>query len=184
MSVINRRLTYDDLATFPDDGKRYEIIGGELLVSPAPRPKHQEISRRLSERFSTLLMHQLGRAKVYPAPIDVRFSPEDVVEPDLVVIRTERRAIVGELAIDGAPDLIVEVLSPSTRAYDEVAKAALYAREGVTEYWLVDPESATVRIFTLTGGQYEPVPHDGQTAKSALFPELTVEIASLFTDLW
>ncbi len=184
MSVINRRLTYDDLATFPDDGKRYEIIGGELFVSPVSRPKHQQISRRLSERFSTVLMHQLGRAKVYHAPVDVRFSAEDVVEPDLVVIRTERRAIVGELAIDGAPDLLVEILSPLTHAHDEVAKAALYAREGVSEFWLVDPASATVRVFALVDGRYELVPHDGQTAKSALFPELTVDITALFADLW
>ncbi len=184
MSVTSRRLTYNDLAALPDDGKHYEIIEGVLFVSAAPRPKHQEITTRLFERFSAILVHQLRRGKVYFAPIDVRFTPEDVAEPDLVFIRSERRAIIGDLVVDGAPDIIVEVLSPSNRAYDEVVKAALYAREGVTEYWLVDPENATVGVFALVDSQYLAVPHDGQTATSALFPELTVEIASLFADLW
>jgi Uma2 family endonuclease len=182
MSVINRRLTYDDLAEFPNDGKRYELIGGELLVSPAPRIAHQRLIVRLLDLF-TPVRRGKSASEVFLAPTDVRFSPEDVVEPDLLVIRAERQSIVGELVIDGSPDLIVEILSPSTRTYDEVAKAALYAREGVTEYWLVDPESTTVRIFTLSGGQYEPVPHDGQTARSALFPELTVDITALFAGL-
>ncbi len=183
MSVTSRRLTHTDLAGFPDDGKRYELIEGVLHVAPAPNTTHQRLIVRLMDLFAPLRRGEAG-SEIFLAPYDVRFSAEDVVQPDLLVVRPQRATIVGAQRIEGAPDLIVEILSPGTRVYDEVVKAALYAREGVTEYWLVDPELATVRVFALVEGQYQAVPHDGRTATSALFPELTVEIASLFTDLW
>lgn len=133
MSLLTRPLTYDDLLPMPKDGKRYEIIGGELHVAAAPSRKHQDA---LADVFESLRAWVRPRrlGKVYFAPVDVRISPTDIVEPDILFIRQDRLHIVEANTVEGAPDLIVEVLSPSTRDLDLVRKAALYANAGVEEY--------------------------------------------------
>ena len=179
MSVATRPLTYDDLLETPDDGNRYEIIGGELIVSPSPTPKHQLALRNLF-----LLVHEHSRkddaGEVFFAPLDVRFHPHDIVEPDLLFIRKERLHLIEEKLIEGAPDLVVEVLSPSSRRRDQVRKMALYARSGVEEYWIADPENNDLLIYTLADGQYQQVPPSDGSVRSRLLPDLVVDIASVF----
>jgi Uma2 family endonuclease len=146
--------TYPDYRRLPDNGMRYEIIRGELFMSPAPRPKHQEVSLNLA-----LAMHQFvkehGLGKVYSAPIDL-ILPDlaNPVQPDLLFIRQERLAMVKENFIEGAPDLIVEVLSPSNPDLDRRIKFQIYAQAGVAEYWLVDPEHRQIEVYVLRGQAY------------------------------
>lgn len=181
MSITTRPLTYDDLLQMPDDGKRYEIIDGELYVSPSPIPKHQELLGRLHVIMS-LFVAEHGQGKVYVAPLDVRLAEHDVVEPDMLFISTERIGIIGETMITGAPDLVIEVLLPSTRARDESLKADLYARAGVQEYWLVDPQAQTLVIHTLEDGRWVPVGSAGRP-ESRVLGGLTVDVSALFVDL-
>jgi Uma2 family endonuclease len=143
---IPHRLTYEDLLQFPEDGLRHELIGGEHFMTPAPSWKHQTASFNLSYFFGDYLRRNpLGRALA--APFDIVLSAEDVVEPDLVFISNERAGILNERNASGAPDLVIEILSPGTRRVDETLKLQLYERVGVLEYWMLDPAPETVRIF-------------------------------------
>jgi len=146
--------TYEDYARLPDNGVRYEIIGGELYMSPAPRTKHQIASYELGFAFGLFVKrHKLGRILV--APIDVRLPDlADPVQPDIVFILKARLHIIKEKSIEGAPDLIVEILSPGTEGYDRRTKFQLYARAGVKEYWMVDPDTCTMEIYVLRGEAY------------------------------
>ncbi len=140
MSIATRLLTYEDLCQTPDDFNRYEIIGGELIVAPSPISKHQRVSSRLQRWFGNFVTDRdLG--EIIAAPCDVKLDQHDIVQPDLLFIARERLHIIGDKYIDGAPDLLVEVLSPTTRRRDRTRKADLYARAGVREYWLADPDA-------------------------------------------
>ncbi|HEY6324052.1 MAG TPA: Uma2 family endonuclease [Thermoanaerobaculia bacterium] len=143
------RLTYQDLRRLPDDGMRHELIDGEHYVTPAPRPKHQRVSGRLYLRLGTFLEeHPLGR--VYYAPLDVVLTDLDCVEPDLLYVSDEReQRQMTEDYLEGAPDLVVEILSPSTKRVDQGVKHRLYERFLVQEYWIVDPEKETVSVYRL-----------------------------------
>lgn len=145
---LSGRLTYEDYVALPDDGTRYEIHDGELSVTPAPGTRHQDTSIRLA---SLLLSHvtACGLGKVYAAPIDVIFDPHTVVQPDIVFVDTGRRAIITARAIEGAPTLLVEILSPSTVQIDRVRKRPLYARHGVPYYWMVDGEARALEAYVL-----------------------------------
>ncbi|MGH7898466.1 MAG: Uma2 family endonuclease, partial [Candidatus Binatia bacterium] len=127
-------LTYEDYAELPDDGKQYEILDGELFVSPAPVPRHQRVSRNLLRVLDDHVRgHELGEVLV--SPIDVILAPTTIAQPDLLFIRTGRGAIVTERAVEGPPDLVIEILSPSSNRKDRTTKAAVYARFGVAHYW-------------------------------------------------
>ena len=141
------RLTVDDLRRLPDDGLRHELIDGEHYVSPAPRTKHQRISGQVfGQMFMYLKEHPLG--KVYYAPLDVVFSDIDCVEPDLLYVSREREARqMNEDYLEGAPDLVVEILSPSTKHVDREVKHRLYERFRVPEYWIIDPENEVVKVY-------------------------------------
>jgi Uma2 family endonuclease len=181
MSVLDRPLTYDDLRQMPDDGQRYEIIDGRLVVSPAPTLEHQDLVVRLCALFLAFIMpRRLG--KIYTAPADVRISPENTVQPDIFFVSRERLHLRRHGVLEGAPDLVVEVLSPSTHIYDEVRKADLYARAGVREFWLVDPDDQTIRIYTLVEDRYEFVPHEGTTVRSVILPGFAVDLVTLFAE--
>jgi Uma2 family endonuclease len=147
------KLTYDDYLCLPDDGKRHEIIDGEHVMTPAPSTRHQRISGNL---FLLLAAHiqQTRSGELFAAPTDVRLSDVDVVQPDLSFITYERRSIITPQCIDGAPDLVIEILSEATRRRDEVVKRKLYERFGVTEYWVVDPELETVKCHRLDDQRY------------------------------
>jgi Uma2 family endonuclease len=147
------KLTYADYRLFPADGRRHEIIDGDHYVNPAPGTYHQLVSGRLYVQLSNAIASP-GLGEVYPTPIDVQLSEHDVVQPDLVVVLEARRTIVTPTKIKGAPDLVVEILSPSTAETDRTQKLHLYERAGVPEYWIVDPEEHVVEQYVLREGAY------------------------------
>lgn len=144
-------LTYDDLVQFPDDGKRRELLDGELIVSASPAVRHQIVAQRM---FFALESHvrEHGAATVFFAPLDIILSPETVVEPDVFVILDEQRSIITEPNIKGVPALVVEVLS--NPRIDRVRKRQIYARFGVPQYWIADPDSDRIEIHRLADGEY------------------------------
>ncbi len=145
---------YEDYLKLPVDGKTYQIIGGNLFMTAAPLVYHQAISRNLGFIIWEFVKeHDMGEE--YDAPIDVVFSSVNVVQPDIIYISKERLNIKKEKAIYGAPDMVIEILSPTTREMDVLFKKALYQRFGVREYWLVDPEEKKVEVFFIEGGKYE-----------------------------
>lgn len=148
------KLTYQDYCRFPDDGGRHEILDGEHYVTPAPRLPHQSFLMRLGTQFET----QIGeRDLVYAAPVDVQLSDVDILQPDLAVVVPARRHILTETKIMGAPDLVGEVLSPSTGSRDRGLKKQRYAAGGVPEYWIIDLETRVLEQHVLQGGQYQLV---------------------------
>jgi Uma2 family endonuclease len=142
-----RKLTYNDYALIPEDGQRHEIIDGEHYVTAAPFIPHQRLSFELSGRFWTYLRSQpIGQA--LSAPVDVLLSKHDIVQPDLLFISNERAGIAADPRnVRGAPDLLVEILSKSTRKLDEVLKLDLYERSGVLEYWIFDTYRRSVQAY-------------------------------------
>ena len=182
MSVAHRIYTYDDLASTPDDGKRYEIIGGELLVSPAPILDHQKVVGILFMLLRLFVStNRLG--EVYTAPTDVRLSPHNSVQPDILFISRERLHICRRQFVDGAPDLIIEVPSDRTRGVDLVRKRALYAMAGVPEYWIVDLADRTITVLTLVDGEYHSVEQREGVARSLVVPGFAVTVAEVFASL-
>ena len=149
MAVVDPRYVYEDLLAMPEDGRRHELLEGDLLVSPSPNRRHQRIVSNLDRLFGRLEVQGLGEG--YVAPFDVVFDRHTVFEPDVMFIRTERLGIVGERNVSGAPDLVVEVLSESTRDMDLGPKLRAYGRHGVGEYWVVDPDANTVQVFRREG---------------------------------
>jgi Uma2 family endonuclease len=143
---VDTRLTYDDYCLLPNNGRRYEIVDGELLVTPSPRRAHQKVVTQLT-RFLGNFVETTGCGEVYVAPFDVVFSLFDVVEADILYVSKERASVITEKNVQGAPDLVVEVLSESTAEIDRTTKLKLYARYGVQEYWLIDPEECTAEIY-------------------------------------
>ena len=140
------KFTYEDFLLFPDDGKRHEIIDGEHYVTPSPNLKHQAASGNLFGLLWThLRRHPIGR--IFAAPFDVVFSDLDVVEPDLLYVSRDRFEVLTRQHVRGAPDLVIEILSPGTRRTDEMTKRKLYERFGVLEYWVVDPELDTIKVY-------------------------------------
>jgi Uma2 family endonuclease len=151
--IRSSQLTYDDYLLFPDDGKRHEIIDGDHYVTPAPKTRHQKVSFNLTVALGSFVK-QRGLGLVLAAPSDVILSDENVVQPDLLFVSTARASIVTEDNIRGAPDLVIEIISETTRKKDEVTKRKLYERFEVQEYWVVDPELETVKIFRRTQRGY------------------------------
>lgn len=169
------KLTYKDYVQIPDDGQRHEIIDGEDYVSPAPETYHQ--------RLSGLILHQLmtqiedrGLGAVYHAPIDIQLSDFDIVQPDLVVVLASRRFIITPKKIKGPPDLVVEILSPSTGSRDQREKLDLYQRAGVPEYWIVDPDEHTVEQRVLKSGKYELVGRHSEAVDFRGLPGVRVDL--------
>lgn len=149
MSVpVRTGLVYEDLESFPDDGLRRELVDGELYVTAAPNRRHQRVVAEITATFRAYVRDHGG--EVLPAPADVYFARDTVVEPDVVLVGPQRVAdLDDERYVDIAPDLLVEVSSPSTRRLDLVKKRALYEREGVAEYWFVDLEAEVVDVYRL-----------------------------------
>jgi Uma2 family endonuclease len=180
------KLTYDDFLLFPDDGQRHELIDGEHYVTPSPNIRHQEISGRLYLLLGTWLnTHRLG--KIFYAPLDVRFSMFDVVEPDLLVVSNERAAeLLAGQHVCGSPDLIVEIASPSTRQRDETIKCRLYENSTVVEYWVVDPDIDVIRVYRRDGERFtrplELSREAGDELTSPLFPGLDIPLSHVFGD--
>jgi Uma2 family endonuclease len=185
MATTARKLTYHDLETIPEErpGDRHEVIAGELVVTPSPTPAHQIASGNIAYPLEHHVReHDLGL--VLYAPVDVRLTPDNVLIPDILFIARDRLHIIGEKTIDGAPDLVVEILSPGTRQRDLTVKRALYARFGVQEYWIVDPEAKTVTVLTLKDDRYEslPIADDGRIA-SRVLPGLRLTTDQVFANV-
>ena len=180
------KLTYDDFLLFPDDGQRHELIDGEHYVTPSPASKHQRIVWNLNGLLYIYLRdHPVGKA--FGAPLDVVFSHFDVVEPDLLFIAAERASrVLTEKNVQGAPDLVVEIGSPSTRKRDETIKRRLYERFGVTEYWVIDPELDAIKIYRRAGDRYERAAEltleAGDTLTSPLLPDLSLPLSAIFEE--
>jgi Uma2 family endonuclease len=178
------KLTYEDYLLFPDDGRRHELIDGEHYATPSPLTKHQRIVLNLS-----LILGPFVRKKklgeVFVSPVDVVLSNLDVVVPDLVYVSNERSKVVTDKNLQGAPDLVVEILSESTRKADEVTKRKLYERFGVKEYWILDPVLHTVKVFHRGARGFGRAAELSVEAKGALqsplFPALTIQLADIFT---
>ncbi|HEX8407561.1 MAG TPA: Uma2 family endonuclease [Thermoanaerobaculia bacterium] len=171
------KLTYEDYATIPDDGRRHEIIDGEHYVNPAPNIKHQTVSMRLAAAlYNFVTANSLGQ--VFHPRIDVVLSEYDVVEPDLLFISNARAHIITAKNIQGAPDLIVEILS-SNRDYDERLKYRTYERAGVAEYWIIDPFDDTVTIFRRAGTRFQRI-ETTDTLTTPLLPGFALSLRSLF----
>lgn len=171
-------LSYADLATYPDDGLRRELIGGRLAVTPAPRTRHQEIVFRLVGSFHAHLSRH-GGGRAFPAPYDVVLSDHDVVEPDLVFVADSQADIIGERNVTGVPALLIEVLSDPR--IDRVHKRDLYARSGVTEYWIVDGEADRIEVYSLDRGRYgKPgIFEPGDTLTFDALPGFAIDVAAL-----
>ncbi len=170
--------TYEDYRRLPDDGWRYEIIEGELYMSPAPEPIHQEYG---GEMFAALRdfgkKHNAGKA--YMAPIDViLFDLATPVQPDVLFICKERLHVVKKGRIEGAPDVVVEVLSPSNWLIDRREKFQAYAKSGVREYWIVNPLARTIELFVLRENRYELIGKygDGETVRSEVLSGFEVKV--------
>ncbi|WP_428275113.1 Uma2 family endonuclease [Candidatus Palauibacter sp.] len=140
-------ITWRDAQRMPDDGNRYEVIGGELFMTAAPNFRHQKVSQRVFKELDRVLQEP-GHGEVVYAPFGVEFPATDEgVQPDLLFVSNERREILGSDWIRGAPDLVVEILSPSTASHDRGIKLELYERQGVREYWIVDPDEHVVDVW-------------------------------------
>lgn len=143
--------TYDDWLRLPDDGYRYEVIDGVLHMTPPPAIGHQRASHRLDVAMSNFVeAHRLG--EVFSAPTGVRLPGQPVpVQPDIFFVSAERRDIIAEDYVEGAPDLVVEILSPGNWLYDRKEKMEAYAAAGVPEYWIVDHRTRSIEVFQLEG---------------------------------
>ena len=181
MSTTARLLTYDDLLALPDDGKRYEIVDGELIEMASPEGIHQHLIGLLYLIIRPWVA-QRGLGDVFIAPLDVRLSPHVIVQPDLIYLSAARFGRFRGRPVDGAPDLVIEVLSPSNRDYDERTKAGLYARHRVPEYWTVDAIETDIRARTLRAGRYDLLPQEGGILRSAVLPGLELDVAALFAE--
>jgi Uma2 family endonuclease len=181
------KLTYEDFLLFPDDGKRHELIDGEHYVTPCPNTRHQAIVGNLYWLVRSYLeQHPIGRA--FLAPFDIVFSNFDVVEPDLLYMSNARAAeILTTKHVEGTPELVIEIGSPSTRARDETIKRHLYERSGVSEYWVVDPELDVVRVYRREstdrfGRPIELSLERDDTLATPLLPDLELRLADVFKD--
>jgi Uma2 family endonuclease len=178
------KFTYDDLLRFPDDGKRHEIIDGEHYVTPSPNTNHQRTATNLTGMlWAHLQTHPIG--EVFSAPFDVVFSDFDVVQPDVLYISRERRPILTDKHVRGAPDLAVEILSPATRTIDETQKRELYERLDVREYWVVDPVLQTITIDRLVGDAFARVgtlsAERNDVLSTPLLPGFSARLTGIFT---
>lgn len=150
------KFTYSDYLLLPDNGKRYEILEGELLMSPAPNAKHQTTLIRLVRILSAYVEKNI-LGQVFIAPFDVVISKNDVVQPDLIFIPTKNEFKIKSSHMEGAPDLVVEIVSPGSAQRDRIIKRKIYALHGVKEFWLVHPEKEQIQILRLEKGDFKRI---------------------------
>jgi Uma2 family endonuclease len=175
------QFTYEDYLELPDDGKRYEIIDGELYMSTAPTTNHQRIAGNFfGLLFIYLRSHPIGI--LMSAPLEVFFSKTNLAQPDVVFISNERQNVVKAEHVKGAPDLVIEVLSPGTEKRHRTVKLKMYAKFGVGEYWMAKENTATGEIFRLRDGELVPVARLGKSdvLTSPLFPGLEIPLNEIF----
>jgi Uma2 family endonuclease len=182
-SVDTKRYTYEDYAQLPE-GSTHQLINGELVMTPAPGIIHQKVSGRLEFALREFVSREeLG--EVLDAPTDVLFSDTDTFQPDILFVPKRRLRIITEEKVEGAPDLIVEVLSPTTGYYDLTYKKSVYESSGVKEYWLVDPHQGTVEVLTNTPAGFQIHEKGKRTGivHSKLLEGFQVDLEKLFGGL-
>jgi len=154
MSAVSPRVSFAELQQWPDDGRRYELYDGEVIVVPSPFPRHQRVAWNIGDVLKGY--ERTAGGYMFAIPIDIVLSEYDVVQPDVVYFREARRHVIDMMAATrAAPDLAVEVLSRGTERRDRGRKLQMLARYGVPEYWLVDPIGNTLEIYTNRGGSLE-----------------------------
>jgi len=172
--------TYEDYALLPE-GAPYQLIGGKLVMTPAPTTYHQSISMRLELKLATFVLEKdLGM--VYYAPIDVYLGEKETYQPDIIFIAKDRLHIIEPAKVNGAPDLVIEILSPSTAYYDLKEKFKVYARQGVKEYWIIDPNDQSIEVYQEEEGkfkQFQRIEKEGKV-NSKVLPGFEVEISDIF----
>lgn len=173
--------TYQDYAAIPEDGHRYEVVRGVLYMSPAPNMRHQRIAGRIFYYLVTYIDLR-GLGNVYQAPADVELSSGNIVQPDVFVIRNIHLDRETSSRLRGAPDLVVEVASPSTARYDMNEKLNAYARAGVPEYWIANPDAHTIEVLKLEGSEFCSLGLFSGSAvlTSLVVPDLPVRVEQFF----
>ena len=178
-----RRLTYDDFVQFPDDGLRHEIIDGVHYVTASPNLRHQRLVGRLHAAFVLYLREHPEAGEAFLSPFDVVFTQFDVVEPDLLFVAADQQDILTEKHVRGAPAIVIEIFSPTTQTRDERIKYQLFAREGVREYWLVDPDGNRVAVCRRAAdGSFPRLVELGttDTLTTPLLPGFAIVLEDLF----
>jgi Uma2 family endonuclease len=174
-----KRWTYADYCRIPADGRRHEIVAGRHFVTPAPDQYHQFLCARLLYELIRLVQRP-GRGLVLGAPVDVHLAPGTIVQPDVVVVRGRSRPNSDAKKLRGAPDLLVEILSPSTRQHDRERKRALYERAGVREFWLVDPKARSIEQLVLRRGRYGPAMLATEKITLRTFRGITIDLREVW----
>ncbi|MFQ5638686.1 MAG: Uma2 family endonuclease [bacterium] len=179
----NLKYTYEDYQHLPEDRNRYEIIDGELYMTPSPLTVHQYILTNLGLEIGNHVT-QNNSGRIFWAPLDVLLSPYDIVQPDILFISNKNKNIITEKNIQGAPDLVVEILSSSTKERDLGMKKKLYARSGVREYWIIDPEEQKIEVFSLSNHDYKLLKayQKNQLLSSSVLPGLSIPLSKIFPD--
>ncbi|MBI2882731.1 MAG: Uma2 family endonuclease [Candidatus Methylomirabilis oxyfera] len=181
--TVQTKFTYEDYLLFPDDGRRHELIDGDHYMTPAPSTAHQRILLKVAHRIAAHL-DRYPLDHLYTAPTDVVLSKTDVIQPDLLFVSSARASLVTSQNIQGAPDLAVEILSEATRRTDEIIKRKLYERFGVQEYWIIDPEIETIKIYRMTAQGYHRVAELSDEAddmlSTPLLPDLSIPLKDIF----
>lgn len=177
------KFTYQDYLHIPED-KRYELMEGEFFVVPSPNESHQRISAELEYVLQSYVKKQ-KTGFVYYAPFDVVLSDEDVVQPDIIYVSKERRNIITRNNIQGAPDLVVEILSPKIGYRDREIKRKLYGKYGVKEYWIVDPVKQAVEVLSLDVDGYRKIGtyNVNTPLTSSLLKDLSIDLKSVFYEM-
>src|ERR1700719_3894656 len=174
-------LTVENYKLLPETGPRYQLIQGDLYMAPAPNRFHQEISRNLQFELHSYLKHNpIG--KLFDAPFDVYLDEVNVFQPDLVIVLNERLGILSEQGAEGAPELVVEILSPKTRRLDLVNKNREYSRSGVKELWFIDPDlrTATIHRFSSDGVEKIQQVNEEDTVATDLLPGFSLALEIIF----
>jgi Uma2 family endonuclease len=176
-----RALTAADYMSLPETGPRYQLIDGELFMAPAPNRNHQFICGELEYALRNYL-EQNPVGVLYHAPFDVQLTDTTVVQPDIAYFSNQRLSYLTDHGAEGAPDLVVEVLSPKTAQLDVGVKREIYARTGVLELWIVEPETRVIKIYRLAENSQTPAEtlSAQQTLTSQLLPGLSIDLARIF----
>lgn len=178
----DRKLTYAFLEELPEDDLRHEIIDGVHYVTPSPLIRHQRVARELLLAIALYLRaHPIG--EVFTDKVDVLLGLHDIVVPDLVYVSNERARMLTEKNVQGAPDLVIEISSTSTRARDVRLKRALYERAGVQEYWFAEPRDSTIDVYRAANGRFLPAERfaaGGPPLETPLLPGLTIDLVAVF----
>ncbi|MCH7745138.1 MAG: Uma2 family endonuclease [Chloroflexi bacterium] len=182
MTLETKRLTYEDYLKGPEIKQRYDIIDGEMIMAPSPNLQHQRILRKLFLQVHRFVSeHQSGEVFFAPLDVVVRREPLRIRQPDLMFVSNDRANILGQI-VEGAPDLVVEVLSPGNSRGEMESKLADYAQLGVREYWLVSPEAMTVEVLELDEGAWQraSLSGAGDHVSSEVLQGLELEVSQLF----